>query len=65
MTRPHDLCTADGAARLKSRIEADWSERGYQVDVSLVDMGFQPKMRSARVDVRSNMSNGLPVRKAG
>ncbi len=64
MTRPHDLCTPDGAARLKSRIEAYWSERGYQVDVSLIEMGHNVKMRSARVDVRSDMVGGMPRRRA-
>ena len=31
-----DWCTSDGARRLKSKIEAYWRERGYDVDVTLV-----------------------------
>ncbi|MGE0045158.1 MAG: phosphoglycolate phosphatase [Hyphomonadaceae bacterium] len=58
----HDFCTNDGAKRLKQRIEDYWKERGYNVDVKLIDAGFVAAMRSARTDVRSNMVNGLPTR---
>jgi len=60
----NDWCTPEGARRLKSRIEAYWAERGYDVTVDLVDAGFMPAMRSARTDVRSNMVNGLPGKRA-
>jgi hypothetical protein len=56
----HDFCTGEGARRLKQRIEEYWRERGYEVDVKLVDASFVAAMRSARTDVRSNMVNGLP-----
>ncbi len=56
----NDLCTPEGARRLKERIEAYWRERGYDVNIDLVDAGFMPAMRSARTDVRSNMVNGFP-----
>ncbi len=56
----NDYCTSEGARRLKQRIEEYWRERGYEVNVDLVDAGFMPAMRSARTDVRSNMVNGLP-----
>jgi hypothetical protein len=59
----HDFCTSDGARRLKQRIEEYWRERGYEVDVKLVDASFVAAMRSARTDVRSNMINGLPTRR--
>ena len=58
----HDFCTSEGARRLKQRIEEYWRERGYEVDVKLVDASFVAAMRSARTDVRSNMINGLPTR---
>ena len=57
----HDFCTNDGARRLKTKIEDYWRERGYNVDVKLVDASFVAAMRSARTDVRSNMVNGLPT----
>ncbi len=57
-----DWCTGEGATRLKSKIEAYWRERGYDVDVKLIEAGFLPAMRSARTDVRSDMVNGLPRR---
>jgi hypothetical protein len=56
----NDYCTTDGARRLKQRIEEYWRERGFEVNVDLIDAGFMPAMRSARTDVRSNMVNGLP-----
>jgi hypothetical protein len=59
----HDFCTSEGARRLKQRIEEYWRERGYEVDVKLVDASFVAAMRSARTDVRSNMINGLPTRR--
>ncbi|MFZ4120713.1 MAG: hypothetical protein ACOYKM_03535 [Caulobacterales bacterium] len=59
----YDFCTQDGARRLKQRIEEYWRERGYNVEVRLVEAGFMPAMRSARTDVRSDMTNGMPKRR--
>jgi hypothetical protein len=59
---PNDWCTIEGADRLKRRIVEYWSERGYNVDIKLVDAGFMPAMRSARCDLRSDMVNGMPRR---
>jgi hypothetical protein len=60
----HDFCSTDGARRLKQRIEEFWRDRGFDVDVKLVDAGFVAAMRSARTDVRSDMVNGMPARRA-
>jgi hypothetical protein len=60
----HDFCNVDGARRLKQRIEEYWRERGFNVDVKLVDAGFVAAMRSARTDVRSDMVNGFPTKRA-
>jgi hypothetical protein len=57
-----DFCNVDGARRLKARIEEYWRERGYKVDVKLVEAPFVAAMRSARTDVRSDMVNGFPKR---
>lgn len=62
MSHDHDFCTIDGARRLKERIEEYWRERGYTVDVKLIEAGFVPAMRSARMDVRSDMVNGFPTK---
>ena len=59
-----EWCDNDGASRLKQRIEAYWRDRGFDVDVNLVDAGFTASMRSARIDVRSDMVNGMPRRRA-
>jgi hypothetical protein len=60
----HDFCNVDGARRLKQRIEEYWRERGFTVDVKLVEAGFVAAMRSARTDVRSDMVNGFPTKRA-
>ena len=60
----HDFCNADGARRLKQRIEEYWRERGYTVEVKLVEAGFVAAMRSARTDVRSDMVNGFPTKRS-
>ena len=59
----HDFCNPDGARRLKQRIEEYWRERGYAVEIKLVEAGFVAAMRSARTDVRSDMVNGFPSRR--
>lgn len=58
-----DYTDKAGAAALKSRIEAFWRERGYEVQVMLVDAPFAAALRAARVDLRSEMINGLPRRR--
>ena len=58
----YDFCNPEGARRLKQRIEEYWRERGYDIDVKLVEAGFVAAMRSARTDVRSDMVNGFPSR---
>ena len=60
----HDFCNVDGARRLKMRIEEYWRERGYNVEVKLIEAGFVAAMRSARTDVRSDMVNGFPTKRA-
>ena len=55
-----DLCTENGAEILKQRIEEYWAERGRVGNVSLQSMSFNPKMRSCRTDIRSDMKGGWP-----
>lgn len=55
-----DYTDRAGANALKARIEAYWRERGYEVQVTLVDAPFVAALRAARVDVRSELLNGLP-----
>lgn len=59
----HDFCNAEGARRLKAKIEEFWREKGFDVEVKLVEAGFVAAMRSARTDVRSDMVNGYPSRR--
>ena len=37
-----DWCNTDGARRLKDKIAEYWADRGYEVEVDLVDAGFVP-----------------------
>jgi hypothetical protein len=60
-----DFCNVDGARRLKQRIEDYWKDKGYNVDVKLVEAPFVAAMRSARTDVRSDMVNGFPRKSRG
>jgi hypothetical protein len=59
-----DFCDADGARKLKAKIEEYWALQGLVVSVELVDVPFTPQMRSVRTDIRSNMVNGMPACKA-
>lgn len=59
MSEP-DFCSANGARRLKSKIEEYWRDKGFDVEIKLVEAGFVAAMRAARTDVRSDMVNGLP-----
>lgn len=49
-----------GAAELKARIEAYWRAKGHDVQVVLVEGAFTPALRASRIDVRSDLVNGLP-----
>lgn len=59
MNQP-DFCDEDGAKRLGAKIQAYWAARGRVVRIVYEAQAFIPKMRSARVDVRSNMVDGWP-----
>ena len=55
-----NYCDREGAKALKALIEAYWRSRGQDVTLWLDDNGFHVALRTARVDVRSDMINGLP-----
>ena len=55
-----DLWTETGAAVLKRKIETYWADRGMPVQVMLIEGPFSSALRNARVDVRSDMINGMP-----
>lgn len=56
--------SAAGAARLKARIEEYWIARGYvPPQITPVNMGFSHHTRCARVELRSDMINGMPRRR--
>ena len=55
-----DYTDRAGANALKARIEAYWRERGFAIQVMLVEGAFTPSLRGCRMDVRSDLVNGLP-----
>ena len=59
-----DFCTQNGAIRLKNRITRFWKNQGYDVKIELINGGFLQSIRSSRTDVRSDMINGMPVRRS-
>jgi hypothetical protein len=59
-----DYTDRAGAQILKARIEAYWRARGCEVQVTLAPASFTPALRAARFDIRSELLNGLPPRRA-
>lgn len=57
-----DLSTKSGAAALAARIREYWSERGFEVLLSVEEKGFHPVTRAVRFEVRSDLVDGLPRR---
>lgn len=63
LKKPRDFCNRTGAEWIAQAIEQYWNERGYVLQVELRQCLFHPAMRSARVDVRSDMVGGRPAQK--
>ena len=61
MARDH--ITLAGAERLKGIIEGIWWERGYDVKVEIKSRAHFTSNRNTAYDLRSDMVNGLPVRR--
>lgn len=59
---PDDAMSRAGAERLAMTIKRYWRERGYEVAVSVESAGWMKEIRAERVDVRSELVNGLPPR---
>ncbi|MGF1545655.1 MAG: hypothetical protein ACFB00_14375 [Parvularculaceae bacterium] len=59
-----DHCDKDGAQRLAQRIQDFWRKQGFDVRIEMNAEGFVSTMRSARMDLRSDMINGMPRRTA-
>ena len=57
-----DWCDRSGASQLAARIEDFWRKRGFEVSVETEEAAFVSTMRSARMDVRSDMVNGMPTK---
>lgn len=62
---PGEFTDRQGAELLKARIESYWRERGYDVQITLVQAAFTAALRASRYDLRSEMTNGLPRKTFG
>lgn len=63
---PVEVCDDTGAADLARMIADYWTARGAQAPAFVFIHGsFTPGMRTARVDLRSNMKSGWPKGYAG
>lgn len=58
-----DWCSRQGAEALRDAITHYWAQRGYAISAHVVDSGFDMATRAGRYDVRSDMRNGLPIRR--
>lgn len=61
---PDDAMTRAGAERLAMTIKQYWRDRGFEVAVSVESAGWVRAIRSERVDVRSELINGMPPRRS-
>ena len=59
-----ERCNKEEALTLAVRVREYWAALGYEVDVFVKEARFNPSMRSARWDVRSDLVNGWPSRGA-
>lgn len=52
------------ASELLERLQAFWAERGYNVNGMVVEGGYSERLRSTVYEIKTDMVNGHPVRKA-
>lgn len=51
-------CDRDGAVILQRKIRKYWGD--WSIVFTTLDAGFHPSIRHSRIDLRSDMVNGLP-----
>ena len=59
-----EWCSDPAASELRNKIEAYWRKRGFAIQTEAVDAEYVDTCRTARVDIRSNLINGLPPKSA-
>lgn len=58
-----EFCSERTAKALAKQIEEFWAARGGIVVCEAFQREFHPSLRMGRWDIRSDLRNGLPVRK--
>lgn len=56
--------TQGEASELLQRIQRYWSQRGYDVTGMIVEAGYSARLRSTVYEIKTDLVNGFPVRKA-
>jgi len=56
--------TLDDARALLERIQTYWANRGYKVEGMVESAGYSPRLRSTVYEVKTDLVNGFPYRKA-
>lgn len=56
--------TRKEASELLDRIVAYWMERGYVVSGLVIEAGYSPRLRSTVYEIKTDLVNGVPSRKA-
>lgn len=56
--------TREQASELLDRIKAFWADKGYQVSGLVVEAGYSDRLRSTIYEIRTDLVNGHPVKKA-
>lgn len=56
--------TYEQASELLERIKAYWADRGYDVSGAIVEAGYSPRLRSTVYEIKTDLVNGVPSRKA-
>lgn len=56
--------TREQASELLDRIKAFWADKGYDVSGLVVEAGYSDRLRSTVYEIRTDLVNGYPVKKA-
>lgn len=68
MARPlnkNDLCSAEGAAKLREMVRSYWARRGVDVTVTIVTGGYDSHRNYPIYGIRSDMIGGQPAELTG
>ncbi|MEM8633446.1 MAG: phosphoglycolate phosphatase [Pseudomonadota bacterium] len=56
--------TLEDARHLLAKIQDYWLQQGYSVEGVIEPAGYSPRLRSTVYEVKTDLVNGFPLRKA-